>query len=91
MVSRAGGFEAAILVDDGSRITAIRDGGLWALSWNGRRWEGRSLVALVGELPGPGLGPTPDVLAQVLDALIAEIDRPVAVARYLQSQLGMHY
>lgn len=76
---------------DGSTITAVRQGSLWTLSWGERRWEGRSLVALVAGLPGPGLGPSSDVLDQVLEALLAEIDRPAAIDRCLRSHLGTHY
>ena len=83
--------EALIILDDGSKIEAARHGSLWSLSWDGRRWEGRSLVALVAEVPGPGLGPTNEVLKQVLDALITAIDRPAAVDRCLRSYLGTHF
>ena len=83
--------DVSILLDDGSRVEAARRGGVWSLSWDGRRWEGRSLVALVDEVPGPGLGPTTEVLRQVLDALIAEIDRPGKVDRCLRSTVGAHY
>ena len=84
-------FEAAIVFDDGSTIVAARDGSLWSLSWGEHRWEGRSLVALVSELPGPGLGPDYAVLSQVIDALIAVIDRPAAVDRCLRSHVGTHF
>jgi hypothetical protein len=83
--------EISIILDDGSSIEAARHGALWSLSWAGRRWQGRSLVALVDEVPGPGLGPATEVLRQVLDALIAEIDRPAAVDRCLRSHVGAHY
>jgi hypothetical protein len=83
--------DVSIALDDGSEIAAARHGSLWSLSWDGRQWQGRSLVALVSEVPGPGLGPTTEVVAQVLDALIVEIDRPATVDRCLRSHLGAHY
>jgi hypothetical protein len=83
--------DVSIVLDDGSKIEAACHGSVWSLNWDGRRWEGRSLVALVGEVPGPGLGPTTEVLGQVLDALIAEIDRPATVDRCLRSHVGAHY
>jgi hypothetical protein len=83
--------EAVITLADGSQIEAARDEDFWSLVWDGHRWEGLSLVALVAELPGPGLGPGTDVLEQVLDALIAEIDRPAAVDRCLRSHLSTHF
>jgi len=86
-----GRFVASINLADGSRIEAAREEGNWSLSWDGRSWRGRSLVALVSEVPGPGLGPSSDVLDQVLDALIAEIDRPAAVDRCLRTHVGAHY
>jgi hypothetical protein len=89
--SRPGGFEATIVLRDGSAVTASRRPDLWELAWEGHRWSGRSLVALMSEVPGPGLGPKDDVLGQVIDALIAEIERPAAVARCLQTHLGAHY
>jgi hypothetical protein len=84
-------FEASIILDDGSVIAAARDRSRWSLSWGKHRWEGRSLVALVSELPGPGLGPDDESLGQVIDALIAAIDRPAAVDRCLRSHIGNHF
>lgn len=82
---------ASITLADGSVVSATRESGTWRLEWDGREWCGRSLVALIDELPGPGFGPGTDVLRQVLDALIAEIDRPGVVDRSLRSHLNCHY
>jgi hypothetical protein len=84
-------YETSIALADGSTVTAIRQAGTWSLKWDNRRWSGRSLVALIDELPGPGFGPGTEVLRQVLDALVRDIDRPAAVERSLGSQLNYHY
>jgi hypothetical protein len=84
-------YEASIALADGSTVSAVREAGTWSLEWDNRRWSGRSLVALINELPGPGFGPDKHVFRQALDALICEIDRPAKVERSLSSQLHYHY
>ncbi len=83
--------ETSITLADGSTVLASRDAGTWRLEWDNRTWSGRSLVALIDDVPGPGFGPGTAVLEQVLDALIREIDRPGLVDRALRTQLHCHY
>jgi len=83
--------ETSITLADGSTVLARREAGKWSLEWDNRAWSGRSLVALIDELPGPGFGPGTTVLEQVLDALITEIERPGLVDRTLRTQLHCHY
>jgi hypothetical protein len=77
-------FEAFIDLPDATRLVAIHEGSVWSVTWNGRTWEGRSLVALVEDVPG-NFGPGVDVLRQVLEALIEQMDRTAAQARNLHS------
>jgi hypothetical protein len=90
-VRRPHRYEASLVLPDGATVTAVREAGTWWLEWENRRWSGRSLVALIDALPGPGYGPGTDVLRQVLDALLHEIDRPPVVEHSLSSQLHYHY
>jgi hypothetical protein len=78
-------FDAAIELHDGSKLAAAYEAGLWSVSWNGKTWQGRSLVALVGDASATAFGPGEAGLGQVLDTLIERIDHEAAVGRDLNS------